>query len=72
MRRLRIINTGSSIDTRILDADSGEDLTAVLMVRRIRWEHQAGELPVAILECLLADLDAVAAEYHLVPATATT
>src|ERR1700740_3072783 len=56
-RGIRIVGNGSILNTRVLDAE-GNDLTERLRVRSILFAHAAGQLPTALLECLVAEIDA--------------
>lgn len=58
---MKITNPGGDgmiLDTRFFD-DEGRDITHDLCVRSVRFEHQVGEVPVAVLECLGPEVDVV-------------
>lgn len=56
-RKIRIINDGASVRSRVLDAETGEPIADVVGVK---WEHRApGELPMVTLTLLATSVDLV-------------
>jgi hypothetical protein len=46
-REIRIVSGGGPFETRILDAETGEDLSD--RISAVYWQHIAGEMPRAIV-----------------------
>jgi hypothetical protein len=58
-RRIRIVNTtGNSNGTKVLDAETGADLTQELQITAVHIE--VGELVTAQVTCYVAEVDVVA------------
>lgn len=53
---IRIVGDGSLGGTRIYNAD-GKDITSLLQVSKVTITHEAGDVPTAILECLMPIID---------------
>lgn len=56
MKRLRITSDGIN-NTRILDAETGADLTQSFGIRRVTWSHDAGDLAMATLDLELIEMN---------------
>lgn len=63
-RGIRIVSDGTVMGTRVYSED-GEDLTGILRIRRIEWQHQAGGIPTATLECIVSKIVATVPECQL-------
>lgn len=54
---IRLVSDGTVAGTRVYTKD-GEDITKKLHIRGIRWQHNAGGIPSATLDCTLAAIEA--------------
>lgn len=65
MSGLKIVSDGSVMGTRVYDAD-GNDVTRSMCISGIQWQHQTGDIPRAVLTCVLAEIESSNTEAELI------
>lgn len=59
MRNLKVIGKFDVCGTRVIDADTGQEINNI---KSVTWKHTAGEMPTCIVELVGVALEGVAVE----------